>query len=421
MIAIVLQSAMVELLLRMSGLQPLLLVADDVHWSDDETLQLLRRLARVAPEGRVLVVVAFRHRGEELGRGAREHDRRPLSPRGRVSRHTRQSQRPEVSAFIRGSSEEEPSPELASALGELTNGTPLLLCELWRDLVESGALGVSRARVQLTRPVSDLRGPERIHDIVRQRLSRLSPEANELLELAAVGGPRSELRVLAEAAGLGQGALVAAVDEAVRNGMIEELPELASLCRFTHELVRRSIYDRIERIRRTELHLRVAEALEHVHAADLGRVLPELAHHFTLAIPLASIDRAVDYNLRAASAAVASLAFGEGAARLTTALELGIPDPRLRVRVQVELGYLLNETGRFSESDAILAASLDVATGLEERGVAARALVQRSHQRVMLDPGFDPEAMLPVAENAIETFRQLDDLSASRSANGCSP
>ena len=236
----VLQSAMVELLLRMSGLQPLLLVADDVHWSDDETLQLLRRLARVAPEGRVLVVVAFRHRGDELG-AELASTIADLSRLVGVSPVTLGNlDAAEVSAFIRGSSDEEPSPELASALGELTSGTPLLLCELWRDLVESGALGVSEARIHLTRPVSDLRGPERIHDIVRQRLSRLSPEANELLELAAVSGPRSELRVLAEAAGLGQGDLDVAVDESLRNGMVEELPEPVPAWRFTHELVRRS-------------------------------------------------------------------------------------------------------------------------------------------------------------------------------------
>ena len=50
--------------------------------------------------------------------------------------------------------------------------------------------------------------------------------------------------------------------------MLEELPEPAPACRFTHELVRRAVYDRITALRRAELHLRVGEALERVHAAD---------------------------------------------------------------------------------------------------------------------------------------------------------
>ena len=341
-----LQSAAAELLGRVSRLQPLLLVADDIHWSDSETLQLLRRLARSAPEARMLVLATYRDRGEEIGPALSD----TLADLSRLDGMTRLSlgrlTDEEVGAFISASADAEAPGELASAIGELTGGTPLLLCELWRDLRESDAVEVSDTGVQLSRPIAELRGPERLRDVVRQRLSRLAPETAAMLELAAVTGPRFELRVLADAAGLDQGALAAAVEEAIRNGLIEELPEPVPACRFTHELVRRAVYDRITGIRRAELHLRVGEALERVHATDPARVLPELAHHFTLAAPVAGVERAVDYNLRAADAAIAAAAFDEGAARLSTALELGIDDPRERARVQVELGYLLNEMGR---------------------------------------------------------------------------
>ena len=79
-------------------------------------------------------------------------------------------------------------------------------------------------------------------------------------------------------------------------------------------------------IRRAELHLRVGDAFESAHKADPARVLPELAHHFTLAVPLAGSDRAVDYSLRAAEAAIASAAYAEAVVLLETALELGIAD-----------------------------------------------------------------------------------------------
>ncbi len=60
------QRAVTELLIRLSRMQPLLLVADDIHWADSETLQLLYRLAKLAPEARLLVVAAYRDRGEPL-------------------------------------------------------------------------------------------------------------------------------------------------------------------------------------------------------------------------------------------------------------------------------------------------------------------------------------------------------------------
>ena len=171
--------------------------------------------------------------------------------------------------------------------------------------------------MRLSRPVAEVRGPERIREVVQQRLSRLSPETSHMIELAAVAGPRFELRVVATAAGLDQAALTEAVVHAARDGIIEELPDAVPACRFTHELVRRAVYDPIPRIRLPQLHLLVGEALERDHAPDLARVLPELAHHFTIAAPVAGAERGVDYNLRAAEAATASarLPRGGGEAR----------------------------------------------------------------------------------------------------------
>ena len=403
----ILQSAAAELLRRLSRLQPLLLLIDDLHWSDGESLQLLRRLARSAPEGRTLLVAAYRDRGEDVTPTLAD----ALADLSRLDGVTRLTlgnlSMEEVSVFVRATTDAEATPELVTAIRELTDGTPLLLCELWRDLRESGATDdLDGAR--LARAVAELHGPERLRDIVRQRLSRLAPETTAAVELAAVAGPQFALRVLAEAAGLDREALVAVVDACVRSGILEELPGRSPACRFTHELVRRAVYDRITGIRRAELHLRVGEALERAHEADPARVLPELAHHFTLAVPLAGTERAVDYNLRAAEAAIASAAYAEAVRLLETALELGIADPRERARAQADLGYLLQETGHILRADAVLAESLDAATGLEERGIAAHAFMIRLGNR-LADPALDLEESRRGFEQVIKTFAELGD------------
>jgi DNA-binding SARP family transcriptional activator len=402
------QSAAVELLHRVSRLQPLLLVADDIHWADGETLHLLRRLVRTAPEVRMLVVTTYRDRAEEIGPALSD----TLADLSRLDGVIRLSLgglgADDVSAFISASTGAEASGELASAMGELTCGTPLLVCELWRDLRESGAVEVADTGVQLTRPLDELRGTERLADVVRQRLSRLAPQTAAAVELASVAGPRFELRVLAEAAGLDGEVIAATVSEAIRKGFVEELPEAVPACRFTHELVRRVVYDRVTGTDRARLHLSVGEALERLHRADSAPVLPELAHHFTIAAPIAGPERGVDYNLRAGDAAITAAAFDEAAARLSSALELGIADPQERARIHVELAYVLQETGRVVEAEAMLAASLDAETGLEERGHAARVLIQRvAHE--MYDPGADSTHMQKLAEGALETFAELGD------------
>jgi len=404
-----LQSAATKLLTRLGRAQPLLLIVDDLHWADTETLQLLRRLARTAPESRLLVVAAYRDPGEEISPPLRDAlaDLLRLDAVSRIALRGLSTE--DVGAFIKASSDADASPELTSAISGLTDGMPLLVCELWRDLRESAGVEIAHGGVRLSRPVAEVRGPARIREVVQQRLSRLPLETSRMVELAAVAGPRFELRLVAAAAGLDQAALIEAVVHAARDGIIEELPESVPTCRFTHELVRRAVYDPIERVRLPQLHFLVGEALEEVHASDLARVLPELAHHFAIAAPVAGADRGVDYNLRAAEAATASGAYREAAARLSTALKLGISDPRKRARVQAELGNLYFESGRLAESDALLTASLDAATSLGERALAARALVQRSNQRLASDPLVSSSEIVPIAEEAVRTFDQLAD------------
>jgi DNA-binding SARP family transcriptional activator len=404
-----LQSSVADFLRRLSEMRPLLLVAEDIHWADAETLSFLTRLARVAPEARVLVIATFRRPGEEIGPELAD----TLASLSRLDGVTRIAldnlTADDLGAFVRNATEADASAELVAAIGELTDGTPLLVCELWRELVESDGIAISDAYASLTRPAAELRSPERIGELVDQRLSRLSPVTVMLIELAAVTGPWFELRIVAEAAGLDQPALTAALEQAARAGIIEDLPATAPASRFTHELLRRAVYDRISGIRRAELHLRIGEALERIHPADPSRFLAELAHHFTIAAPLAGVGRAVEYNLRAAEAASASVAYDEAAARLSAALELGISEPRERARVQADLGFLLHESGRVSESMAILAACLAAATTLEERGLATRALVHSAHVQLQSHPSGLSREMIQVAHDAIRTFEQLDD------------
>jgi DNA-binding SARP family transcriptional activator len=405
-----LHEAAADLLTGLSRLKPLIVIADDIQWADTETLHLLRRLARSVPGGRILLVAAFRDEGQTAMREL-DDTVTDLSRLEGVARLTLEHLEPaDMETFVRSSVNAETTDELVSALGELTGGLPLLLCELWRYLLESGAVEVSGGVAGLSRPIAEVRGPEHVRNIVRQRLSRLAPRTVAALELAAVYGPQFELRVIAGAAELDRPALIAAVEQAIGNGMIEELPDPEPRCRFAHELVRREIYNRISGLRRAELHLRVGTALESVYAADLAPVLADLAHHFTRAAPLAGAERAVDYNLRAAEAAVASVAFDDGAARLRTALELGIADPQQRARAQIELAYLLSQTAHRQESDEILAAVFDDARARHDDPAILERVNLLRLTAWMGDPRANPTEMRRQAEELMKTFRRIGDL-----------
>jgi DNA-binding SARP family transcriptional activator len=411
-----LQSSVVGFLRRVGELSPLVLVAEDIHWADGETLLLLGRLARAVPGTRLLVVASFRQPGEEIGRELADMlaSVSRLDSTHRIGLDNLSAK--DVSEFVREATDADASAELVTAIGELTDGTPLLLCELWRELVASDAIAISDAHASLARPIAELRSPERISELVDQRLSRLLPVTTMLIELAAVTGPRFELRVVAKAAGLDQPAFAAALEQAARSGIVEDLPAAAPAGRFTHELLRRAVYDRISGIRRAELHLRIGESLERNRAEVSADVVAELAHHFTLAAPLIGAARGVEYNVRAAEAAIASAAHDEAIARFSTALELGIAEPHERARVQADLGQLLFETGRVTHSTEVLAACVDAARRLADRALATRALVYLSSARLYADPAVGSAKMVDVARDAIATFEELDDVAGLAAA-----
>ena len=151
--------------------------------------------------------------------------------------------------------------------------------------METGIVEVADGTIRPTRPLAELGTPESVREVVSQRLSRLAPATTDLLELTATAGSEFGLDIVRQAAGLSEPDLLAALDEAVRSGMIEELPSRRLAYRFTHELVRRALYDRLSGVRRAEMHLRVGEALERSEGRS-GRALADLAHHFAAAAPL---------------------------------------------------------------------------------------------------------------------------------------
>ena len=394
-----LHTAVADLLAGVTRERPAFLVLEDGHWADASTLLLLRYLARAAGNARVLLAT-FRDTEadvpETLADTLADLRRSDDVVRLRLEGLSLE----EVADLVRAATGGDLGPalrELAQAIRDLTGGNAFLVCELWRALVETGAVETADGRVRVTRAPAELGSPESVREVVSQRLWRLAPRTSDLLELAATAGAEFELGVVRRAAGLDGAELPAAFDEAVRSGMIEELPSPGLVGRFTHELVRRALYDRLSGVRRAELHLRVAEALE-AGGSRSGRALADLAHHFAAAAPLGGSARAVEYNLRAARAAAAALAFDETAARLRTALELGIERPEDRANVLLELGSASHRSGKALDALQAFAGAADMAREIRDPQLLARAAT--GYEEACWRPGIADEGSVELLEEA---------------------
>ena len=297
-----LHTAVTDLLVAVSAESPVLLVLEDVHWADTSSLQLIRHLVRSGADARMLLVATFRDAEADVPAELAEALVDVYRTEG-VARIRLGGLSPEdIREFVRLTTGAEASTELTAAMGELTGGNAFLVTELWRELVASDAVEIGPHGARLARAAAALGVPTTVREGVDRRLARLSAEANEALELAAVMGADFDLDTVRRASKSGEAELVGALDEAVRSGLLVEEPGRGLAYRFEHELVRRAVDERPSAAHKAKLHLQVAEALEHGRAgSDSRAVLAALAHHFAAAAPVGGVERAVSYNLLARS------------------------------------------------------------------------------------------------------------------------
>ncbi len=196
--------------------------------------------------------------------------------------------------------------------------------------------------------------------MIAQRLGRLPAETGDLLGLASVIGERFELDVLVRAWAEPEVATLRALDPATTARLITETGDAAVEYRFVHALVRATLYDRLPRARRTEYHLRAAQAIEAAHGARLDDDLPALAHHYARA---GGDQRpaAIEYATRAGDRALAQQASDEAVSWYGQALDLvtaaGIADDAQRCDLLISFGDAQRRTGDPAHHDTLLAAA----------------------------------------------------------------
>jgi DNA-binding CsgD family transcriptional regulator/tetratricopeptide (TPR) repeat protein len=411
--------AVAETLANLSLRRPILLVIEDAHWADRPTLALIRHLARAAWSARLLLLVTYRDESEppELRELLADLRRAEEVVRIRLAGLTGA----EVAELVTGAvgaeldpqradpgTERRPDPELAELAGaihDLTAGNAFLVCELWRALAETGAVEVVGGTVRVAAPLTELGTPESVREVVSQRLSRLDPATTELLELAAVGGPEFELAPIREAAGLPEADLLVALREAIAGHMLEEVAGRGLGFRFTHELVRRALYDRLSLLRRAELHLRVGEGLE-ATGSPSGRRLVDLARHFEAAADLGGASRAIEYHRRAAAGAAEALAYADAATHLGAAVAIGIDSPAERGTILIDLGAAANRAGEVVEALDAFSKAAEIAREVGDPQLLAEAAI--GYEESCWRPGLVDSRTVALLEEALAEVDAAD-------------
>jgi DNA-binding winged helix-turn-helix (wHTH) protein/predicted ATPase len=331
---------------------PLILVLEDLHWSDYSTVDLVSFIARHQSPARLMIIGTYRP--DDVLR--REHPllaaKQELLLHGQCEELPLTSlSREEVGEYL---SQQFPGSRLADRLGAVvhqrTEGNPLFLVSVVHDFVEQGVIVRRNEQWELIGDIGKSIVPLGLRQFIERQFARVKPEERAVLEAASVAG--MEFSVAAIAAALGGEALeietvcetLARRGQFVQANGVSVWPDgtAAGRYRFSHALYQEALYERVSAGWRIRLHRQVGECVEAAYGNRVREVATELAVHFERG---QDIQRAVQYLGQAGENAMRQNAHVEAINLLNHAIELLQTLPDTPERAQQELGlYLLLRT-----------------------------------------------------------------------------
>jgi predicted ATPase/DNA-binding SARP family transcriptional activator len=310
--------AFTQVLMAWGQVTPLMLVVEDLHWADADSLDLLVTLAQRILDQRILIVASYR--GEDarsfpaIWEKLQALDRSGLRCRLILTSLDASASGELIRSSLRLAS---PAPLFEERLHQETGGNPLFLFETLRSLLEEGFLQQNvdgswhTPFDQTTSSYAELPLPEAVERIIARRLTHIPPQVQETMQLAAILGERFDFAVLRAASEKTPADLLAALHELVQRRFLIETPQEYQ---FSHHKVREVVYQFIAETERQRLHRQVGDALE-IQYPDR---IPALAYHFYQA---QTWDKAANYCQQAGDQAAAVYANQDALVHYSRVLE----------------------------------------------------------------------------------------------------
>ncbi len=408
--------ALTRLLIAVSAQTPLVLFLDDLHWVDDETLEVLTYLVRQISTEKILLLVTYR---------AEEISSNPLflkfltsiqrsSSRAILLSHL--SNADLVGLFLKMKAGDQTLSEmeqLAQRIYEGTQGNPLFVVEFLQALLEKGILKIN-ARGKWISPEAEhmerieWKVPNGIRQIILSRLDRIEPEQRKILGLLSTLSrlfTQDFLKKLLLPEKM-ESAMV--LEDLIRGGFIQEDHHFKGAYRFVHENIRQTIYDSLTFSQKKAFHLRVAQTLESGPSGD--GVDQELGHHYLMAEVW---HKAFYYLKEAAQVSLRSFAYRTALISIQQAEELFalhaaiFVDDEERYRQNLSLckvkEKILDELGQIKKREKVVSQMIQLARRLgdpAEIGDAYLALANIRNATQQWEEGVD------LVDQALGIFRK---------------
>jgi predicted ATPase/DNA-binding SARP family transcriptional activator len=439
--------AVVRLLEGWAGITPLVILLEDLHWADQDTLHLLPALARRLTPFGVLLICSYR--SEEARADAQVWEAlQAVSRRGMLERRVlpRLDEQATGELIRRSLGLASAAPLFEERLYHETDGNPLFVLETLRALQGEGLLhqeadgGWSTPWDESTSNYAELPLAPLIEQAISRRVEQLPVHLCRVLNIAAVFGAHLDFRLLNAASGLETESLLQAIRELRHLRFLEEVQEGY---RFHHDLIRQVILARMDEAERLQRHQDAARFIEAIRPEQVE----ELAFHFTEGHVW---EKAVQYHQQAGLQAARAFAYASALAHYDQAVSLsefiGRPagslfdlhagrekildtlgnreaqndavqamlglagkDPRKLCQAHLRRAWLLAETSHYEEAQAEARLSLEL--GKNAGDLLAQAEALNTLGTAFTWQGKTAEAA-PALNEAIALVRQAQDVRA---------
>ena len=342
---------MAEALEVMASDQPLVLLLEDLHWSDPSTLELIATIARRTEPARLLILGTCR----PVEMLASDHPLRTTNEELELHQHCIELRLPLLSKadvaayltqrfgegkaipgadFARTDGGLEPLDRVAPVIHARTQGNPLFMVNIVDYLLEQGSL-LEASRIE---------APRNIRQMIERNVQRLSADEQRMLEAASVVGADFSAAAIAAALERPLSEVEACCtglarrEQFVRAEAANHWPDgtMATGYRFLHALYNEVLYERVPIGSRVELHRRIAEREETAYTDRCDEIAAELAHHFALG---GNPGKAVEYCIRACQRCSEQASYAEAVGHFETGLEKlrDLPDNDRRAEAELDL------------------------------------------------------------------------------------
>ncbi len=321
---------------------PHVIVFDDLHWADEASLNLLLSLAVLTDTQPLLFICMLR-------------PDKTVPSWDMINKLQQKTAARYHSVSLEPLHEEQTDMLLSNLLGvkglqknvrdmivERADGNPFFIEELIRSLIETKQIIRENNHWRAVNADAKFSLPDTLRGVLGARIDRLPELSKHVLQNAAVIGRSFDLRVLKQLTSL-NGSFNSQIQYLKEASLVEPFREEYA---FRHVLIQEAAYDSILIKTRIELHRRIGEAFEELHANRIEEFAPLIAYHFYAA----QDERSLKYDLLAGQKAARLYANAEAATHFSRALEVAKRtkvESELIINLYTQLGSVLELSGQF--------------------------------------------------------------------------